>query len=719
MSRLLNSAVFSIIKDEYQGRSISDAFLYLVKVVIKTKAYNTFKIQDLCADFQDICGFHIPYHPMTVIINQLKTQGYVCDSKAGGFIPIKARFDESVSTDAIEKEQAALSSLLNRFIQFANTQGQDFSISEAEKTLNDFIELNGLELFRGSLDYSPITDNEQIRLFYLFYATLVDSDVKAVEYISSLIVGRILTDLFISGQDKGAGNSKSNATVYFDTSVVFPLLGIDTINRVDVYKQLLLATQGLGMRVKVFYHTYVEMLTLIEGSRTWIGNPDYNPLEATASTRFFVSHNYSREDVADFASNLEQLLNRLGIEVDRMPYPNVWPRGVQTEQFYYDLIVAKYKATSRNFDEELKQSTVDKDARSLFYVDYLNAGIRAPQMQSISSIFVTSNNSLAAVSKTRVVPNSTEIPDCVNDVYWGTLIWLNNPQQLLASAKLRVAANAYAAFLPSTVLMKKLIESAARLQENDDISPEEAYFLKTSSLAQKMLMELTKGDDKCFSEKTPLDILYKIRDEAKLQGQSEERSIAQAEIAALNEQMKKMRDSFEEQNARRDREFEVVLRKLAESERKNQERDIKEYKKKKEDIQDYLRSQESLKQKAEKRLRHEKNLLCGVLFLISGCCIYGGIRLFQIGTSKGYDYLAIISFIISIVFCIFPIIIHIVSGKPLDTNKLISKVIQKRLFSLYRKNEYDENECIAKAEELKVIEEKLLDLENQETVCSV
>ncbi len=719
MNKLINGSVYSIIKDEYEGKNISDAFVYLVKVVLKTVNYNNFKIQDLCSDFQKLCGFRIPYHPMTVIVNQLRSQGFVCDSRAGGFIPIKEKLDEDVSTEPLIREQESLSRLLTRFIQFAKGQREELNltIEDAEKIINDFIELNGINLLRGSLDYSAITDNEYIRLFYLFYNSLLSSDLDAVEYIGSLIVGRILTDLFISGQNKGAGNSKSNAVVYLDTSVVFSLLGIDAINRVDVYKELLSATKNMGMRIKVFYHTYIEMMTLIEGSRRWIGNPEYNPIEATAATRFFVKNNYSRDQISDYASNLEHTLNGYGIEIDHMSYPDVCPRGVQSEQYYYDLIVAKYRETSADFDEKEKQGTLDKDARSLFFIDYLNAGIRARQIQNISNIFVTGNNSLASVSKSRTITDSSEIPDCVNDIYWGTLIWLNNPQQLLSAAKVRVAANAYAAFLPSTILIRKLVDSANLLEKSEAITPEEAYFLKTSSLAQKMLMELTKGDDKCFSEKTSLDILRMIKDDAKLQGRSEERDIAQGEISILNKQIEMMKRSFEEQNAKRDKEFEEILRRLEKSERENIIKEIENLEIKKRDISTFLSQQEEKKSKAEKQLKRGNTCLCLLLLVVAVACIYAGLRLYR---TKGSDSLAIVSFILSIVFFILPILLHISIGKPLDKDALISRSLQRRFLTLCRKNGYDEIECNTKKEELHIYEERTTvlkeKLQNQE-VC--
>ena len=45
MGKLINSSVYSLIKEEYSGRNISDAFIYLTKAVIKAREYRPFSVQ--------------------------------------------------------------------------------------------------------------------------------------------------------------------------------------------------------------------------------------------------------------------------------------------------------------------------------------------------------------------------------------------------------------------------------------------------------------------------------------------------------------------------------------------------------------------------------------------------------------------------------------------------------------------------------------------------
>lgn len=717
MSKLINKAVYSIVKEEYKGHMISDAFLYLVKVVLLKKGYNRISVQELCKDFQECCGFSIPYHPMTVILSSLRKQGFINNGKIGTILPDLEKLRKEVSTEPLETEQENLNKVIDLFIQFAASVDSNyhFSTDDAEKILDGFLDYNGLNLLNGTHSYSVIPDDLDIRLFFLFLSELGKTNPDKVEYIGSLVVGRILTELFISGQNESPGTSKSNAVVYLDTPVVFSALGIDLFDRTEVYRNLVKDTQRLGMSVKVFYHTYTEMLTLIEGSKPWLGNPLYDPVEATSATQYFVTHNYSPEDVTEYANDLEETLSTLGIRVDRMSYPppNSLPRGVNTEQLYYEKIVAKYKDSNPDFDEAEKKQTVDRDARTLFYVDYLNAGIRAPKMQDISNIFVTCNHSLAAVSKDEVKYYREAIPDCVSDTYWGTMIWLNDPEQLLSSTKVRVAANANAAFSPSATLMRKLVTSVDDLQNEERITPDEAFFLKSNPFAHTILMELTKGNDSYYTEKTPEEILQMIKQRAREEGKLQERRKTEALISKKDEEVAMLRDRFDRFAEDSQSKYLQMETKLSHALQCNLELEVDREEWRKQTILDAIHRQEECKKKAEKKFSRVK-LRMIILLVFAACAIGWGIyKLVHAGITDGVDYLDIVSISLGVLIGISQIGALIFTGKLIDKNNMIAKLMRNKREKINAKCGYNRMELENYEQELRIVEDKIASLRAQ------
>ena len=158
MSKLINKAVYSIVKEEYKGHQISDAFLYLMKVVLLKKEYNRISVQELCKDFQECCGFSIPYHPMTVILSSLRKQGYICNGKMGAILPNLEKLREDVSIKPLETEQENLNRVIDLFIRFAASVDSNyrFSADDAERILDGFLDYNGLNLLNSTHSYSTV-----------------------------------------------------------------------------------------------------------------------------------------------------------------------------------------------------------------------------------------------------------------------------------------------------------------------------------------------------------------------------------------------------------------------------------------------------------------------------------------------------------------------------------------------------------------------------------
>ena len=717
MSKLINKAVYSIVKEEYKGHQISDAFLYLVKVVLLKKEYNRISVQELCKDFQECCGFSIPYHPMTVILSSLRKQGYICNGKMGAILPNMEKLREDVSIKPLETEQENLNRVIDLFIRFAASVDSNyrFSADDAERILDGFLDYNGLNLLNSTHSYSTVPEDPNIRLFFLFLNELGKTNPDQLEYIGSLVVGRILTELFISGQNESPGTSRSNATVYLDTPVVFSALGIDLFDRTEVYRNLVKDTQRLGMSVKVFYHTYTEMLALIEGSRPWLGNPNYDPVEATAATQYFVTHNYSSSDVTEYADDLEETLNKLGIQVDRMDYPSPTsiPRGVKTEQQYYEKIVAKYKESNPDFNEAEKKQTVDRDARTLFYVDYLNAGIRAPKMQDISRIFVTCNFSLASVSKDEVQYHREAIPDCVSDTYWGTLIWLNDPEQLLSSTKVRVAANANAAFSPSASLMRKLVTSVDKLQNEEIITPDEAFFLKSNPFAYTILMELTRGNDSYYTEKTPEEILQMIKQRAREEGELQERKKSEVLISEKDEEVIKLQAQFDQFAQESQAKYQQIETKLTHALEQNLELKADREEWRRQTILDAIHRQEECKEKADAKFFRVRVRMI-ILLVLAACAIGWGVyKLVHAGINDGVDYLDIVSISLGTLVGLTQIGALVFTGKRIDKNNMIAKHMWKKREKINASCGFNQMELENYKQELRVVEEKIASLKAQ------
>ena len=89
---------------------------------------------------------------MTVIVSQLKKQGYLWDAMTNYFNPVRDKIDPEIPNDIFEKEQNLLNHLISRFITFAKELESEISKEDAERTIDEFIGLNGIT--RNGRDYT-------------------------------------------------------------------------------------------------------------------------------------------------------------------------------------------------------------------------------------------------------------------------------------------------------------------------------------------------------------------------------------------------------------------------------------------------------------------------------------------------------------------------------------------------------------------------------------
>jgi hypothetical protein len=114
-----------------------------------------------------------------------------------------------------------------------------------------------------------------------------------------------------------------------------------------------------------------------------------------------------------------------------------------------------------------------------------------------------------------------------------TMLWLRDPAAQAALPEERILARAYAALNPNDRLWAKYNAEIDRLRISDEISEDDAVFLRYDRDAQEALMDETRGDPEAFSDGTVEQVIARAR-QAVLEEAEKERddAIDKAELAA-------------------------------------------------------------------------------------------------------------------------------------------------------------------------------------------
>lgn len=677
ISNKYNSAFYALIVTDNDSE-FDKAILNLVLYTIKKKNYNYISgydgILDLCKSFESCIGFEIPYFKMESILNRAHKMGYLTyNSKNNQYIPDFSKIAKCEINQNMYDSKTRFASLIKDFRAFCvNELDTELSNENAEKIIASFIEEQGLSLYKQKGLYFNSSHDDFLFSKYLEYN--YRNNKKELEYINNLIIGRMYSELLFFDFD--GSTVLNNLTVYIDSGFIFRLLGYESTDRKEIYKQLLDSLHSAGITTKVFMHTYLEIETIIGNCPEWINNPQFDPARSTEAAYYFVTNNYTVEQVNNIAIQLGEKLNEFGIEIYDLDYPQNYPVNVVSEKEYFEEINEVYEDSNPNFNREEKETTVYVDAKTLFFVDYINNGNGSQNIANIKSLFLTTNASLSKVSRSIMIEkkhfSTNVIPFCVTDRLISLMLWKLDKNKLSEQSYNRLIVSMNAALLPDTQTFSKFVETLNQASESEKLTSDECFLLKTNKIAHRYLMEFTKGNPEEITDRTPLEILKQLQEDAKAVGKKEERNIANAQLAAKDDELQNKDATI---NSLKIKQIQTEIS-LHETQRKSLEKDLRNVRQKQSDYQSLCKKYKSQSDFIKRGL-YSICLLLIILAIILG---------FVLRENKMFNFWVFLVPLIPIAISYFFLMIKLKEPKIVD---LVNTIGEKYYLWKLKKKGYD------------------------------
>lgn len=516
-NRMIQSMAILKANWDVRGHDYIDNFVPLFHYLLASKGYTKIDTQRLHTDFKDEFGLDIPYHPIKTILVRLKNKGLVY--KADHEFTYKSAAGVDSDFEKLRVEQyKKLERLTNLLVQFCATQYQhQIDAAAAESALVSFFQEHALGILSAT--------NEQA----VFQQTLVDKSTKyyvgkfienvrstAPETFNTLVnlaVGAALANSIVyRGSKDNLSARMKGLSVYLDTGFIFSLLGVNGVEKENAFTELTRAMSNLGIKLHVFEHTYSEVMRILVSASHWLTNGAYDMKKASRVLKYFVEAESTASDVDLFISRIPKAFSTFGIsKVDRPSYEENIRYQIGEDELR-KLILETYHATDPLFDEGAKEDTVYKDIESIYSICKLRKGHVAHTFNDAKHLFVTTNQSLASISK-RVQgedggPFST--PPCITDTFIGTLIWLHNPPLTSILNEKKLLADAYAAVQPDSQLLQRYLMEVEALKQKGNLSEAEYRVLRTHRAAYNLLTEKTRNNVSNFQSNTTKEILDDI-----------------------------------------------------------------------------------------------------------------------------------------------------------------------------------------------------------------
>jgi len=509
-------AILKVNWDERHSDHI-DSFLPLFSNLIHVKKYSIIHPDTLRADFEKGYGLSIPYHPTIAILSRLRKRGFITRTQEG-YLPDYTKIDGG-NFDIVSAEQTRkLNKLVLAIVDFGKTKyNVPLKEDDVEKALLEFFRDSELSIIYATNDekiFPAIAVDKSTKFLIAKFIHLAKNNEPTLfDFIIDIAIGSALSAAVVYGNELGEhfGGRMKNINFYLDTGYLFSLLGMDAKENKQAFEEL---TQNLindGAKIKIFEHTYDEMMAIFSSALHWMNQKSYEWSKASRTLRYFITNDFSETDVEMFIARVPQILEKFKIEKIPKPDYNKHIEYQIDESAFRKVIIDAYK-DDPYFDENQKKDTIDKDIESVYSICKLRHGKVPFTISEAGHVFITTNITLAKLSghvqENEYCPFS--IPPCVTDVFIGTLLWLQNPDKAVELNEKKIIADAYAAIQPDQNLVKKYLAQIEILKNDNSISENDYFILRTSRVAFNLLSEATKNDPNNFAPKTTTQILDEI-----------------------------------------------------------------------------------------------------------------------------------------------------------------------------------------------------------------
>ena len=221
-----------------------------------------------------------------------------------------------------------------------------------------------------------------------------------------------------------------------------------------------------------------------------------------------------KADVQEYIYTIENKLNYYKIIVDDTDYDvgKFYKTDVDECDIQNKIIQTYEDSSSFGSSLSVKTKTLEFDSKSIAAILKLWGNKKSRTYRQAKYVFLTTNTTLAYVTR-KFDENmnhsvSNNVFPFITDVFLGTNIWLGSPVDKLEDfSEKKLLADCMSLLEPSEALIRKLQDSIIKAYEDETITENQFYLLKTRVFSNDYLMQATLGDEKYYTDVIAEEIL--------------------------------------------------------------------------------------------------------------------------------------------------------------------------------------------------------------------
>lgn len=430
--------------------------------------------------------------------------------------------------------------VIKGFVEYVKTKlNREISDNDAENIILKFIQENNTALFLNNeiIKHTEVILPEEKYLISEYISTLYIENPSLYKIIVNMAVGNIALIAMYLTPPGTLEKSLSKCVFYFDSSFIFPLLGIDINERKIIIQDLFLELKEKGSSIKIFRHTYDEIVGILKTATEYLESPFYDPNKANKALFFLRQEGFSRTQVELIIQSIDRILKENNITIDNEEGKNL---GISEEALFNEI---SNKLVLKNYETpEYYKDRTERDVNSIIFTYERRKKLVSKDFKDAKYSFITENG-LLTNADIKTVYNMTDkkinkenfFPAAVNELLLASYLFLGSSKKAIDNMNLSLFSAALNALKPTKELQALVKKEAKQLFDNNQINEEDFYLLNADHIIKDVLSEKTLNNLENLTE----DTIYSIVDDVKDKIALEERKKRKDAEDKLSEENKK------------------------------------------------------------------------------------------------------------------------------------------------------------------------------------
>ena len=492
---------FSLLSVQWQkyNKSYLDNFIPLFATLLIEKNKNNFEQKDypqLATAFKELFSLPLPAYLVSSIVAKMlqlqlitKENGiFVVNSQA--IIEHKLYIRDEIDSCANKQNK-----VFSDFIRYCNEKYQRVITPEdANRIILSFIKENDADILFQEINISidnKITPDELLLVGkYIYY--LYENNLDLYRDIVNFAVGSIAFNAMYLAPAESNSESLKKCVFFLDSSFIFPLIGIDSLQRKTIVEEIIKEIRLKGGYVKIYQHTYDEVVEILETAVKYVESPFYDPVQASKALSYLHQNGYSSTDVEAIIASIARVLKENNIYIEK-EIPNKL-LGINEKDLNNE-ITENLLLKQNDYPDRYAERTV-RDVNSIIYTYEKRKKIDSKNFIDAKYSFITENALLTKADKKVVHKYSTKhtntvefFPAAIPEAMLCAYLYLGSSNKAVENITLSVLATAFASIRPTAELENLVKVKAKQLKDKNIISEIDYNLVLATHLIKDCLTE--------------------------------------------------------------------------------------------------------------------------------------------------------------------------------------------------------------------------------------